>query len=91
VLRVLKPFKAKTRCQIRPVGDNSDHADKNEPDSASNIAMPTANAFEQLVFEVQHDLACLNIDREEQELIDHFISTAKAFASFYFNHSATDQ
>jgi hypothetical protein len=67
-----------------------DDADNNEPDSASNIAMPTADVFEQLVVEVQHDLACLDIDREERELIDHFISTSKAFASFYFNHSATD-
>ena len=73
-----------------PVKHGNDHADDNELDSASDIAMPTANAFEQLVFEVQHDLACLDIDREERELIDHFISTAKAFASFYFDHSATD-
>lgn len=70
-----------------PADDNTDSIG---PDSRSEVKVPTATAFEQMVNEVQHDLACLDIDREERELIDHFISTTKVFASFYFKHSAED-
>ena len=70
-------------------GDD-DNSSTNEPCSTSNVEIPTAAAFEQLVLEVQHDLACLDIDKEEKDLLDYFISTAKAFASLHFNHSAED-
>lgn len=71
----------------RPIDDGIENK---ELDSTSNTEIPTAVAFEQLVSEVQHDLACLDIDKEERELMDHFISTAKLFASLHFNHPEKD-
>jgi hypothetical protein len=76
---------------LAPVQMSADEGgDNDEADSTPEIKIPTAATFEQLVLEVQHDLACLNIDSEERELIDHFISTAKVFASFYFNRLVED-
>jgi hypothetical protein len=69
---------------------DDDGGDNHEADSTSEVEIPTAATFEQLVHEVQHDLACLDIDKEERELINRFISTAKVFASFYFDHLVED-
>lgn len=86
----VQAFKAQDKmiapAPVQTFADNG--TDDDEAGSTSEFKMPTAAAFEQMAFEVQHDLACLDIDREERELIDHFISTAKVFAAFYFNRLA---